>query len=159
MEFRATDKYYAMIRAYERLERIGTNNGQTISQTDPSDAVESFFNQCHHFKDWLKKDYTVLSKDIEHFVSRSLPLSLASDYCNSFKHAGLDKPPRSGKTLEKINRHYDLRIGPQEVNTSARLELTFDGKKYDTVKLARECLEYWDEFLSQNNIDLSDLNS
>lgn len=45
MEFILKDKYFSMKRAYERLKKISTNNGNSISTTDAKDATEEFFNQ------------------------------------------------------------------------------------------------------------------
>jgi hypothetical protein len=51
MQYNAADKYLRMLRAYGVLERINTDNGNSISNTDARDAAEEFFNQCYHFKD------------------------------------------------------------------------------------------------------------
>ena len=156
MEYAAKDKYYGMKRSYERLKKINTDNGNSISNADPRDATEDFFNQCYHFKDWLKKDSSVtLTKDIENFISKSGSLSLAADYCNTFKHAGLDKKSRSGQELEKINTHVNFNLTPRGFVASARLELTIGGKKYDAFSLATDCMKEWDNFLAQNQIKFS----
>ncbi len=46
MEFKAADKYRRMLRAYEEIDRISTNTGNTVSNADARDAVEDFFNQA-----------------------------------------------------------------------------------------------------------------
>ena len=53
MEYRTADKYRRMLRAYDVLKRVNTDNGNSISNTDARDAAEDFFNQSHHLKDWL----------------------------------------------------------------------------------------------------------
>src|SRR3989344_5869323 len=156
MEYNAKDKYYGMKRSYERLKKINTNNGNSISNTDPKDATEDFFNQCYHFKDWLKKDTSItLTENVENFISKSNTLSLAADYCNSFKHGGLDKNSRSGQELEKMNTHINFDLTPTGFVASARLELTIGGKKYDAFSLATDCMKEWDSFLEQNQIRFS----
>ncbi|MDP1706286.1 MAG: hypothetical protein Q8L36_00500 [bacterium] len=156
MEYNAKDKYYSMKRSYERLKKVNTNNGNSISNADPKDATEDFFNQCYHFKDWLKKDTSVtLTENIENFISKSNALSLAADYCISFKHGGLDKNSRSGQELEKMNTHINFDLTPTGFVASARLELTIDGKKYDAFTLATDCMKEWDSFLEQNQIRFS----
>lgn len=157
MEYNAIDKYYGMKRSYERLKKINTDNGNSISNADPKDATEDFFNQCYHFKDWLKKDTSItLAEDVEDFISKNDPLSLAADYCNSFKHAGLDKKSRSGQELEKMNTHVNFDLTPRGFVASARLELTIGGKKYDAFLLATDCMKEWDSFLEQNQIKFPD---
>lgn len=153
MEFNASDKYNSMIRSYKKLEKIQTNNGNEISNTDSRDAVENFFNQCYHLKDWLKKDTKIkLILDIENYVNNSINLSLASDYCNTFKHAGLDKKSKSGKTLDKINTHIKFDLTSAGFVASSKLEITIDGQKHDAFDLATKCLDDWNNFLKLNNI-------
>jgi len=153
LTYNAKDKYYGMKRSYERLKKINTDNGNSISNADPKDATEDFFNQCYHFKDWLKKDSSVvLVLDVEDFINKRNSLSLAADYCNSFKHGGLDKKPRSGQELEKMNTHVNFDLTPRGFVASARLELTIGGKKFDSFSLATDCIQEWDSFLEQNQI-------
>src|SRR5664280_2882564 len=109
MQYNAADKYLRMLRAYGVLERINTDNGNSISNTDARDAAEEFFNQCYHFKDWIKKDASIrVDQDVEEFINFSSAMQLAADYCNSLKHAGLDKRSRSGKEIERVNTHMKL---------------------------------------------------
>lgn len=153
MEFTAKDKFFSMKRAYERLRRINTDNGNSISNTDAKDAAEEFFNQCYHFKDWLKKDHSIsITSNIEEFITNSTSLSLAADYCNSFKHGGLDKKARSNKQLEKINTHIKLDLTPGGFIATSRLEITINGIKYDAFSLATDCVDEWNKLLSKNNI-------
>lgn len=153
MEFISKDKYFSMKRAYERLKKISTNNGNSISTTDAKDATEEFFNQCYHFKDWLKKDTSFLvSQNIEEFINKNNPLSLAADYCNSFKHAGLNQKPRSNTEIEKINTHTIFDLTPTGFIAFSRLELTISGKKHDAFSLATDCINAWDEFLTLNKV-------
>ena len=154
MEFPAKDKYWSMQRAYARLKKINTNNGSEISNADARDTIEDFFNQAYHFKDWLKKDPDiVLTNDVEEYINGNFPLSLAADYCNSFKHAGLDREPRAGKSIEKINTHINFVFEPTKgFSTSSSLELTINEQKYDAFKLATECIEAWNTFLGLNHI-------
>lgn len=153
MEFTAKDKFSSMKRAYERLKRINLNQGNAISNTDAKDATEEFFNQCYHFKDWLKKDTSIaVIQEVEVFINKSDSLALAADYCNSFKHSGLDKPSRSNKIIEKINTHIKFDLTPTGFIASSRLEITISAKKYDALSLASDCLHEWEKFLEQNNI-------
>ena len=138
------------------MKKINTDNGNSISNADPKDATEDFFNQCYHFKDWLKKDTSItLTEDVENFISKSSSLSLAADYCNSFKHAGLDQKSRSGQELEKMNTHVNFDLTSRGFVVSASLELTIGGKKYDAFSLATNCMKEWNNFLKKNQIQFS----
>ncbi|MCX6735873.1 MAG: hypothetical protein NTZ13_02215 [Candidatus Parcubacteria bacterium] len=152
MEFNAVDKYRSMLRSYDRLKKIEIDNGNTISNSESRDAVEDFFNQCYHLKDWIKKDKGInLPLNIEDYINKSHFLSLSADYCNTFKHAGLDYN-RSDKKLEKINTHINFDLTPRGFVASSRLELTISGEKYDAFELATNCLEDWEKFIVSNNI-------
>ena len=57
MNFPIIEKYESMQRSYSRLMEIKdckkeNEVGNTIAVRD---AIEDFFNQTYHFKDWLKK--------------------------------------------------------------------------------------------------------
>jgi hypothetical protein len=49
MEYKLEDKYNSMQRSLDRLIKINTNNGSTISNTEAKDATEDVFNQLYHF--------------------------------------------------------------------------------------------------------------
>ena len=153
MEYKIEDKYNSMKRALERLIKINTNNGASISNTEARDGTEDVFNQLYHFKDWLKKDSRVNSSDVETFVNASTVLCFAGDYCNSFKHAGLDRAPKYGKEIEKVNTHINIDFSSNGPITSSRLEITAGGMKLDALTLARECLNEWDKFLTLRGLD------
>jgi hypothetical protein len=153
MEYSSADKYRRMLRSYASLKRIGTDNGNSITNTDARDAAEDFFNQCHHFKDWLKKDSAVtFGQNPETFINSSPSLKLAADYCNSHKHAGLDRQSRSGKSIDRINTHMKMDITPRGFVASSWVEITIGGQSYDVLKLAAECVEEWDRYLRENRI-------
>jgi hypothetical protein len=153
MQYNAADKYLRMLRAYGVLERINTDNGNSISNTDARDAAEEFFNQCYHFKDWIKKDASIrVDQDVEEFINFSSAMQLAADYCNSLKHAGLDKRSRSGKEIERVNTHMKLDLTSRGFVASSRLELMIGGQSYDAFKLATECVRAWDDYLRKNQV-------
>src|SRR5258706_11661488 len=113
MNYNSEDQYQSMLRAYSALRALASNVGKTVDIGDlaAGDAAKSFFSECYHLKDWLKKDSRIKRpKDVEDFISKSHSLSLAADLCNSLKHAGLNKTPRSGMHLDQINMAYSLDI-------------------------------------------------
>ena len=153
MEYRTADKYRRMLRAYDVLKRVNTDNGNSISNTDARDAAEDFFNQSHHLKDWLKKDTSIKAdQDIEQFINNSQCLRLAADFCNSFKHGGLNRSSRSGQEIERLNTHIKIDLTSKGFVASSRLEITISGRSYDAYKLATECVEAWDSYFRNNQI-------
>lgn len=144
-----------MIRVYRRLAQMSINNGEKISNAEAKDTAEEFFNQCYHLKDHFKKDKSIENKqDVEKYISNNSHLSLAADYCNTFKHGGLDKryKPRFHKKIEKINTHiFLLHPTPEGRVNFSRLELKADGKSYDVFAIATECVKAWNKFLKIHN--------
>src|SRR5688572_11508132 len=72
MKYAMADKYHAMRRAYDRVMKISTDNGPHINNMDPKDLTEAFFNQCYHFKDWIKKETG--ASDVEKYINKTGPL-------------------------------------------------------------------------------------
>ena len=174
-----------MIRAFDALRSLATDIGKTavIGDPGPADAARTFFLQCYHLKDWLKKDPRIKRpRDVEDFITKNAALSLAADFCNSLKHAGLEKPPRSGMTLDRINMAYSLQVpssgaagqimmvrnssdgdtvalsrgGGADVKgravATAKVVLTIGGTKHDALDLATRCMGEWDSFLAAQGI-------
>ena len=154
MEHLVKEKYAQMIRVYRHLAQISINNGRKISNVEAKDTAEDFFNQCYHLKDYFKKDKTIkIFDDVEKYINKDPNLSLAADYCNIFKHAGLNNKPRSGKKIEKINTHIFL-LHPTsqgKVNFS-RLEIKIDGKSHDVFAIATECVKAWNKYLKKHGL-------
>ena len=149
MELSIKNKYAQMVRVYRRLAQISINTGHKISNTEAKDTAEEIFNQCYHLKDYFKKDKKLnRSFNVEEYVNENPYLSLAADYCNTFKHGGLDKKPRLGKNIEQINTHLFI-LHPSKTGFSnfTRLEIRVDGKSYDVFAIASECLKAWNDFL------------
>jgi hypothetical protein len=185
MNYNAEDKYQNMVRAYEALRALATDVGRTavIGDHAAGDAATSFFVECYHLKDWLKKDSRIKRpEDVEDFISKSDALSLAADLCNSLKHAGLNKTPRSGMHLDQINMAYSLDIpastepgfikmtrNPSDGDTitisrsnrmgrpvaTAKVVLTIGGKKHEVLDVAAQCVKDWDAFLAAQGIQFS----
>ena len=152
MDFDIGSKYRQMKRAYDKLETIGTNTGSSITNVDAKDAAEEFFTQCYHFKDWLKKAYPALNRTVEQYISNSLPLSLAADFCNTFKHAGLDSNPRLREHLATINTHIKMDFTPQGIVASSHIEIKTPTRSFNGLDIAGQCIQEWDKFIQNNNV-------
>lgn len=185
MNFSAEEQYQRMHRAHARVCKTATDIGNTVVIGDHTAADETkvFFSECYHLKDYLKKDHRIDDPgEVEAFVTASPALSMAADLCNAFKHAGLDKPPRSGMNLDRINMAYSLdisetsiqgtiniarvpcdgdtiaiirsnRVGPTVA--TAKVILTVGGTKHDAVTIATECIRDWDVFLASKGIQFA----
>lgn len=185
MKYDLKDKYESMMRSYNELVALATDIGKTVEIGDHTakDAANLFFAECYHFKDWLKKDARILRpQDVEDCISKGSALALAADLCNSHKHAGLNKCPRSGEHLEKINMAYSLDISsskelgvikfvqnPSDGDTitisrsnregspiaTASVVFTIGGTRYNALSVANNCVKEWKEFLCNHGISFS----
>lgn len=184
MNYNAEDQYQSMVRAFAEIELLATNLGKhaVIGDDAVLDKAKVFFQQCYHLKDYLKKDPRIKNaKDVEAFINKSDALSIAADICNSFKHAGLTKPPRSGRPLTKINMAYSIdtpmgitgkhlfaefKKNPNDGDTvfvsrsnrkgvpiaTATVVFTMDKLTRNAIDLARECIADWRRFLLGNGV-------
>jgi len=152
MTFEIGSKYRQMLRAYKRFEMIGTNNGNDISNVDAADAAEEFFVQCYHFKDWLKKAYPKLSKDIEQHITDSQSLSLAADFCNTRKHAGINRQSRHGEHIVAVNTHMKIDMKPNGFVASSDIAIKTDSKCFKGLDVASQCLREWNQFLNAHQV-------
>lgn len=184
MNYGAEDQYQSMVRAFDEVERLASNLGKhaVIGDDAVLDKAKVFFQQCYHLKDYLKKDSRIKNpKDVEVFINKSNALSIAADICNSFKHAGLTHPPRSGRPLTKINMAYgmDMPVGMKGTHTFAEFKknpndgdtifvshsnragvptatatvvFTMDKFSRNAIDLARECVADWNKFLTANGL-------
>jgi hypothetical protein len=153
MDYSISKKYHAMMRAYEKLKTISTDNGPTITNTDAADLAEAFFNQCYHLKDYIKKDPVIGTKvDVEAYINKVGALRIIADYCNSSKHAGLDHKPRSGAQVEQVQTHMKIDLTPKGFVSSAQLKIIIGGKPYNAYKLATDGVAAWNTFFAQHSI-------
>ncbi len=155
MEYTVKEKYAHMIRVYHRFAQISINNGEKISNAEAKDTAEEFFNQCYHLKDYFKKDESIKNKqDVEEYITNNFSLSIAADYCNTFKHSGLDKnhKKRFDKDIEQINTHiFIFHPTPEGRVNFSRLELKVDGESYDVFAITTECVNAWNQFFKIHN--------
>ncbi|MEK4034271.1 hypothetical protein WOC76_12595 [Methylocystis sp. IM3] len=152
MDYSFSKKYHAMMRVYEKLKTISTDNGPHIDNAEVGDLAEAFFNQCYHLKDWVKKDPATAFIDVEAYINKTGPLRIVADYCNSLKHAGLDKKPRSEGQIDNLNTHLKIDLTPKGVVTSGQQEITLGGKRYNAYKLATDSVAAWKSFFALNSI-------
>ena len=154
MNYSIVTKYREMRRSYRKLEKVATDTGSQISNVDGKEATEEFFTQCYHLKDYVKKERPTLSKPVEDFISNSFPLSISADYCNSAKHAGLDRAPRSGEHFEAIFEHTRMDLDNGQFVCSAMVEIKTNKGSYRSIDIAAKCIDEWDRFLASNGISI-----
>ena len=122
------------------------------------DYVLAFFIFSHSLKDWIINDKEVCGlkperrKRVEAFINANECLRIAADIANGAKHLERNVEPRSGVqpkwlwTQSKVtNAFIDgyLRVIVKSTGT-----FYAGAKEIDALKLAKECLSKWEEFIS-----------
>lgn len=115
------------------------------------DMVYSFFQNCHHLKDWIVNDNdNSISNDIvEKYINDNLELKICADLCNGSKHLFL-KNPRSNKNTNINKKSFSL-VLPSDI-LSIKYFVISGSVEYDAFEIATKCVHLWKKFLENNNI-------
>jgi hypothetical protein len=113
------------------------------------DEVYTFFQNCHHLKDWLKNDSASAdaTSDVEDFISSSPPLRLCADLANGSKHLKLTRRARVDPKTKIGSRHFSLELGDGRPRIAAKYQVEAAGKRQDAFWLAKECMSEWEAYL------------
>jgi hypothetical protein len=117
------------------------------------DEAYAFFQNAHHFKDWLKNDPAVSARvgDVESMIEGSQNLRLCADLCNGSKHLKLTRHKQSADT--KLGKQdFRLAVGGDPPTISAKYEVESDGKTYDAFTLAQACVAEWKSYLTTKGL-------
>ncbi len=117
------------------------------------DIVYSFFQNCHHLKDWIVNDNNnnIPNKIVEEYINANLELKICADLCNGSKHLFL-KPQlaRSDKNTNINKKAFSLAL-PSNV-LSIKYFVISGSVEYDAFEIATKCVNLWKKFLENNNI-------
>ena len=154
-----SDQWERILRRYQTLKEIDEARACPASLEEQNDAVLPFFQDCYHFKDWIKNSCgnESLIIEIEKFVSESPSLTICGEICNGTKHLDTSRS-RGYKKYGEISlpRAYVL-IDTNEENPhvkSVKFSVTSAKTKevFDTFDLATECLKEWRNFLVKQGL-------
>jgi hypothetical protein len=156
-----TEQLHRVRRHFKRLERI--NNGGEFDRPveDLLDDFHGFFQNCYHFKDWLKNDPAFTKHtgpQIENHITNTPELAICADICNSTKHLTLTSAPRSGAlpTMSKKQITIDITdtfsVSGEPVNEvpqkiSMKVEIDHNGATLDAFDVAQKSLRAWESFV------------
>jgi hypothetical protein len=148
-------------RYFKRFQRINDGGEFDRPVEDLLNDIHAFFQNCYHFKDWLKNDPAFAKhspQQIEQHVTNTPELAICADICNSTKHLTLTSTPRSGSlpALGKKQITVDitdtLSFGsapaeevPQKI--SMKVEIDHNGATLDAFDVARRAIRAWESFV------------
>jgi hypothetical protein len=118
----------------------------------------SFFEICHHLKDWIKEspEYPAL-KNVEDFINSSPALRICADICNTLKHGKLRKHRSSSELgifkLKSTSTILPYPGGAIESLDEARI-MTERGEEC-CFTLAEECMVEWNRYFLESGVEIS----
>jgi hypothetical protein len=138
-------------RSYEKLVQIDKGRKHDLHSDYYRDEIYVFFLNCHHLKDWLKKDSTfqVSNKSIENYINNNNDLRLCADICNAYKHVSLNCP-RSTESPIVGGQNINLKLGEDSKVISIKFVIDTESGPRDGFDLATNCLKLWESFIDQH---------
>lgn len=144
------EQYERVRRWYDRFATTDQGRPHDASPENYVDDIYSFFLNCYHLKDWIKRDPTVptgTQQAVEDWINGNRPLKLCADICNGHKHLVL-KQPRSGESPAFGTLHYGLSLGSGLPVISLKYEVDTTAGPLDAFEIATDCMRAWESFLS-----------
>ncbi|QXX27523.1 hypothetical protein JMJ84_14030 [Salmonella enterica subsp. salamae] len=144
-------------RYLNRIEKIyaGIFSSSGHDKEDYDDDVISFFIHCYHIRDWIIELNTlnIKSGQVDIFINKHQALKICADLANGSKHCKLTRSLRTGHqphiaAKQKQTSTWYSGTGGGEVMT-CKYTILCDGKLYDALQLARECIQLWDSYISE----------
>ncbi len=135
-------------RNYQRFAEIDQGRPHDRGCLHYLDEVYSFFLNCYHLKDWLKKDPGFPgSTEVESYIDANQELQLCADICNAYKHHQLDKPPRSAGNPRVGGQKINLELGGGQAAIKIKFTIDTASGPRDAFELATKCLQLWKDFI------------
>lgn len=128
-----------------RVERWYKHLTAARIEEDQLDFLFAFFESSLTLRDWLIDTGTVSQQDMTTLYSQHVELRLNRDLANSTKHHSIDRPSQDQPpclTTEYAPEHPTF-------GHERRLIVLSDGRVYDALKLAKDCLNIWRDFVKQ----------
>jgi hypothetical protein len=153
------EQYARMKRWHQRISEATSMDSRAV------DDVYAFFVCSYHLKDWIKNDDSLdmsIRNGVEGVISQSVPLSLAGDITNGFKHLKRDRRPRvsADASVQSIGTPLGgFGLGDASLGGTV---VVFDGTRVlDARGVADGCVAAWNAFLKDKglvytSVDLSD---
>jgi hypothetical protein len=134
-----------MKRWHQRISEATSTDSRAV------DDVYAFFVCSYHLKDWIKNDDSLderIRNGVEAVISQSVPLSLAGDITNGFKHLKRNRRPRVSGDANVQGMGTPLGDVVLGDTILGGIVVVFDGERIlDARGVADGCVAAWDAFL------------
>jgi hypothetical protein len=130
---------------FDRVERWYIRAKSASAEHDQLDFLLAFFENSLSLRDWLINTDAIKKTEIDSLFSEHVELRINRDLANSFKHHSIDRPSQEQPPSIAIE------YAPERptFRTDCRLVVLSEGKKYEALALAAQCLEIWRGFLNR----------
>ncbi len=151
------EKWIFVLHQLERLRAVYDGTDRPRGTLDIEGLAMSFFVECDHLEDWMKRDPAPLPgltgkqrrefrKAVVAFHDSDVALRQCSNICNAHKHYGRD----DGLLVARIRTISELPPG-------WRVTIDLDWPKptsptVDALELADQCVAAWKGFFAANGI-------
>lgn len=129
---------------HSHLERVGRWHERAVAANnleDQSDFLFAFFESSFALRDWLVDTGTVGQRQLEDLFAGSVALRINRDIANQLKHHSIVRP--SQEQPPALAREY----APERLShAKSRLIVLSEGRTYDALELASECLRTWRDY-------------
>ncbi len=148
------EQYARMNRWYARFTALDQGRPHDVPSDNHIDEIYAFFMNCYHLKDWIKHDSAVplaVQQSVEGYINANRSLRLCADICNSLKHLTLTSQ-RSGESPTFGKKEFGLAFGGETPVIKLKYQVNATSGPVDAFKLATECVDAWNAFLSSNGL-------
>jgi hypothetical protein len=130
---------------FERAERWYERVTSATAEHDQLDFLLAFLENSFSLRDWLIDTDAVNKTEIDSLFSEHVELRINRDLANSLKHHSIDRPSQGQPPSIAVE------YAPERptFRTDCRLVILSEGKKYEALALAAQCLEIWRGFLNR----------
>jgi hypothetical protein len=150
---KTTEQYNRLKRWYNLFSEIDQGRIHDRNSDYYTDIVYSFFQNCHHLKDWIINDEeNILTKDdLNDYINRNIELKVCGALCNGSKHLVI-KNDNFDKGTKIDHKEIKLALGGGGPHIKLKFVISTSNETYDAFDLATKCLSLWEDFLKINKL-------
>ena len=143
-------------RWYSRFKDI--NDGMVHHKNTDyyEDEVHTFFINCYHLKDWIKKSDKKKYFDVETLFNKKsgkLCMQICADFCNGSKHMEAERRPRIDKNTKITNKDIKICLGKIPPTIVLNYRIGVAGKFYNAFDIATDCVNEWKKYLRSKELN------
>jgi hypothetical protein len=141
-------QYDRMLRSHQRLHQIA-EGAVNAPSSEATDALIHFLQDAYHLKDWVKKDDSVTTTNVENHIKRSSVMRLCADLCNGTKHLKLTSPKTGDKEAAISSQGTVIRLGSTALH---EWTVSSKGRDEDALEFTDKVVKSWSSWLTKQGL-------